>query len=103
MDIKITKAIENEQALTVKASGKIDLDTAVNFGTTITDAIEDNDATDVTLDFSEITYISSIGLRVILELHKKMQELGKLRITGANQEVLNIFNMTGFSKFLNIE
>lgn len=103
MDIKITKKIDDEGVLLVKAQGKIDLETAPEYGTTVSDAIEDNDAHEVILDFSEISYISSIGLRIILELHKKMQEIGILKIKNASQDILNVFNMTGFSKFLNIE
>ena len=70
MDIKFKKTQDN--ALEVLASGKIDLDTAVEYGTKITDKVDDDDITNLVLDFSGITYISSMGLRIILELHQKM-------------------------------
>ncbi len=101
MEIKLTKTMDN--SLEVKASGKIDLDSAVEFGTKITDSVEDNEITNLILDFSEIAYISSIGLRVILELHQKMDKLGSMKIKNVKPEVLNIFKMTGFDKFLTIE
>ena len=101
MDIKLKK-IEPD-SLIVLASGKIDIDTAVDYGTKITDAIEDNDIKNLTLDFSEISYISSIGLRVVLELYQKMDKLGSMKIKNVNEQVLNIFKMTGFAKFLTIE
>ena len=90
------------QGLEVKASGKIDIDTAVDYGTKITDAVYDNDIKELVLDFAEITYISSMGLRVILELHQKMKEEGTMTIKNVNEQILNIFKMTGFTKFLNI-
>ena len=101
MDIKFKKTADN--TLEVMASGKIDLDTAVEYGTKITDKIEDNDITNLILDFSQITYISSMGLRIILELHQKMDKLGSMKIKNVDPQVLNVFKMTGFTKFLTIE
>ena len=100
MDIKIKKF--SPEGLEVSASGKIDIETAVEYGTKITDAVEDNDIKELVLDFSNITYISSIGLRVILELHQKMKTLGSMTLKNVDEQVLNIFKMTGFNKFLNI-
>ena len=100
MDIKLRKTEDN--TLVVSAIGKIDIDTAVEYGTKITDAIDDNDIKNVVLDFSQITYISSMGLRIILELHQKMNSAGSLKIINVDEQVLNIFKMTGFTKFLNI-
>ncbi len=101
MEIKLKK-IEND-TLEVAAIGKIDIDTAVEYGTKITDAIEDNEIRNLILDFSEITYISSMGLRIILELHQKMSNSGSMKIKNVDPQVLNILTMTGFTKFLNIE
>ena len=100
MDIKFKQSADN--TLEVSASGKIDIDTAVEYGTKITDAVEDNEIKDLVLDFSQITYISSMGLRVILELHQKMSNLGSMKIKNVDEQVLIIFKMTGFTKFLNI-
>jgi len=100
MEIKL-KQSEND-TLEVIAQGKIDIDSAVEYGTKITDAIEDNEIKNLILDFSQITYISSMGLRVILELHQKMSELGSMKIKNADEQILNIFKMTGFTKFLNL-
>ena len=100
MEIKFKKSEVN--TLEVIASGKIDIDTAVEYGTKITDAVEDNEITNLILDFAQISYISSMGLRIVLELHQKMSGLGSMTIKNVNPQVLNIFKMTGFSKFLNI-
>ena len=100
MDIKFKKF--EPDGLEVNASGKIDIDTAVEYGTKITDAIDDENIKELILDFSEITYISSMGLRIILELHQKMKDDGSMKIKNVNEQVLNILKMTGFTKFLNI-
>ena len=100
MDIKFKKT--EDGTLEVLASGKIDIDTAVEYGTKITDKVEDNEIKNLILDFSQITYISSMGLRIILELHQKMSNSGSMKIKNVDPQVLNIFKMTGFTKFLNI-
>ena len=92
--------------LSVRASGRLDLDTAVEYGTTIKNAIEDANETinEVVLDFGEITFISSFGLKIILELFKQMQEQGGvLKLQNVSEAIQNSFKMVGFDKFLVIE
>ncbi|MCI6825078.1 MAG: STAS domain-containing protein [Ruminococcus bromii] len=58
----------------------------------------------VILDLKELEYISSAGLRVVLMIHKKMNKLGgQLKLINVNDMILNIFDMTGMSEFLNIQ
>ena len=58
----------------------------------------------VILDLKELEYISSAGLRVVLMTHKKMNKLGgQLKLINVNDMILNIFDMTGMSEFLNIQ
>lgn len=92
--------------LSVKASGRLDLDNAVEYGTKIKDAIEDSNEqiTDVILDFTDITFISSFGLKVILELYKQLKEQGgTLKLICVSNELRSTFKMVGFDKFLAIE
>ena len=92
--------------LTVKAIGRLDLDSAVEYGHAITDAIYDSEEEikELVLDFSEITFISSYGLKVILELYKKMKETeGTLKIKGVSEEIKKSFNLVGFNKFLALD
>ena len=89
--------------LTVKAVGRLDLDSAVEYGQKITDFMydSDEDVKELVLDFSEINFISSYGLKVILELYKKMKEAeGSLKIKGVSEEIKKSFNLVGFNKFL---
>ena len=92
--------------LYVKAYGRMDLDNAVEYGTLIKDTIEDSEEkiSDLTLDFAEITFISSFGLKVILELYKLMQsEQGSMKLVNVSDSILGSFKIVGFDKFLVIE
>ena len=52
---------------------------------------------EIILDCSQLTYISSSGLRIFLSLLKKTKAKGvKLFITGLNETLRNVFTMTGF-------
>ena len=84
--------------LYVKASGRLDLDGAVEYGTSIKDAIDD--ISELVLDFSEITFISSFGLKVLLELYKQMKTQGTMKVVNVPDTILNSFKMVGFDKFL---
>ena len=89
--------------LTVEAVGRLDLDSAVEYGTKITDAIYDSDEEikELILDFAKITFISSYGLKVILELYKKLKENnGELKIKNVSEPIRKSFNLVGFNKFL---
>ena len=86
--------------LYVKASGRLDLDSAVEYGVKIKDTMEDaqEDIKELILDFSQITFISSFGLKVILELYNEMQaKQGSLKLKDSS------FKMVGFDKFLDID
>ena len=73
MDIILNKI--GLDGLYVKASGRLDLDNAIEYGSKVKNFIEDSDDAIlyVTLDFAEITFISSFGLKVILELYKQLK------------------------------
>ena len=58
---------------------------------------------DVNLDFTNVEYISSAGLRLIVALQKKLKETGnQLTIQNPNKVVSEIFKVAGFNKVLNI-
>ena len=57
----------------------------------------------VLLDFSELDYISSAGLRVLLGAAKQLRASGgKLGMFGLNQSVREVFEISGFSSILSI-
>lgn len=98
--MEIRKQKENG-VLLVEAEGRIDTTTAPQAETEIKDGIED--VTSLVIDFSKVEYISSAGLRVLLTLQKIMNKQGSMVIKNANEEIMEIFEITGFSDILTIE
>ena len=59
--------------------------------------------TNITLNFKVLDYVSSAGLRAIRNLYLKLvQNGGKLTITNVNENVMEVFEMTGLAGLLNI-
>ena len=56
--------------------------------------------TDLTLDFKEVNYVSSAGLRALLSLHKVMMKQGGMKLVNVNEEVCDVFEVTGFDEIL---
>lgn len=81
--------------------GRIDATNAADVGMAINDELDD--IRELILDFQDVEYISSMGLRVVLELQKRMKEQGKMKVVNVNDAVMEIFKMTGFTKFMTIE
>ncbi|MCR5100417.1 MAG: STAS domain-containing protein, partial [Butyrivibrio sp.] len=93
-------------SLYVQASGRLDLDSSVDYGTRIKDTIEDSEETitELVLDFSEITFISSFGLKIILELFKLLKaNNGILKLKNVSEQLMGSFKLVGFDKFLVFE
>ncbi|MBQ6496927.1 MAG: STAS domain-containing protein [Firmicutes bacterium] len=98
MDIKKE---QQENKLTVKVSGRLDTTTAPELESSLQESLDG--VQDLTLDFSDLEYISSAGLRVLLSTQKKMNTQGNMRLTGVNEVVMEVFELTGFSEILTIE
>lgn len=90
--------------LIVRATGKLDIDTAAEYGMKIKDQIDEMDEINtLVLDFSDITYVASIGLRVLLELYQHIDKQGaNIRVKNVQQQVADVLKMTGFDKFLKV-
>ena len=90
--------------LLVKGIGRLDLDNAVEYGTKIKETIEDYEhIKDLILDFAGISFISSFGLKVLLELHNQMSSFGTMKLRNVSEDINKAFHMVGFDKFLVIE
>ena len=98
--MEIEKKYLDDISLYVKPIGKIDIDSAGEFGAAIND--EMYNIRTLIIDFEEVSYISSIGLRVLLEFQKTMKSQGTMQLMNVQQPIMNIFKMTGFDKILNI-
>lgn len=55
------------------------------------------------LDFAELEYLSSAGLRVLLALQKAMNKQGQMIIRHVNETIREIFELTGFIDILTVE
>ena len=87
--------------LTVNLEGRLDTTTAPTLDKTINDNIQDIQT--LILDFKNLEYISSAGLRVLLSAQKKMQQVGSMKLKNVREEIMDIFEMTGFADILTIE
>ena len=93
---------KNKDSLVVAVKGRLDTNTAPELEQSIMSDLEDVKL--LKLDLAELDYISSAGLRVVLTLHKTMAaRSGSFKVSNPKEEVLEVFDMTGFSSFLNIE
>jgi anti-sigma B factor antagonist/stage II sporulation protein AA (anti-sigma F factor antagonist) len=87
----------------ISLSGQLDTLSAVEFEKEIRKAI-DSSASMIVLDGKDLTYISSAGLRLLLTLRKGVAEKGgALKLQNIREEIMEIFNITGFSSILDIE
>lgn len=98
MTVNTTK---NGNVLNVSVEGRVDTSTAPEFEAAVKSELEG--VTELNIDFSKLNYISSAGLRCLLSLQKIMNTQGSLIITGANETVNEIFEVTGFSEILTIK
>lgn len=91
---------QNGAALTLAIEGRLDTITAPELEAELRKELEN--VTELTLDFSKLDYISSAGLRVLLSTQKIMSRVGSMKITGVNETVNEVFEVTGFSDILTI-
>ncbi|MDO4960627.1 MAG: STAS domain-containing protein [Eubacteriales bacterium] len=87
--------------LVLTPEGRIDTTTAAQFEESITSCADG--LKELIFDFSKLDYISSAGLRVLLMAQKTMNKQGSLVIRNVNDEIAEIFEVTGFSDILTIE
>lgn len=124
--MEINKIIENN-ICTLEISGRIDTQTSIEFQKVL-DEILKASIINITLDFKNVEYMSSAGLRTILYAQKKINSMAddiseneniikssdkkdnnvseknpKLNVINVNDEVYEVFEMTGFTDFVNVK
>ena len=97
MTIEIKKS---EQETIIEIVGRLDTVTAPALDKTINEDI--GETKNLVLDVKGMEYISSAGLRVLLAAQKKMQKIGSMKVTGVCEEVMEVFEITGFADILTI-
>lgn len=98
--LKIDKT-ENGTKTIFKLEGKLDTITAPELEKELEDSLDGVE--ELIFDFTGIEYISSAGLRVILNTQQQMLEQGEMKLVGVNEIIMDIFEVTGFVDILTIE
>ncbi|MEM1483447.1 STAS domain-containing protein [Oscillospiraceae bacterium PP1C4] len=91
----------NATELTVALTGRLDTTTAPHLEAELKTALTGMDS--LVLDFAELEYISSAGLRVLLSAQKVMNKQGKMVVRHVNETILEVFEVTGFTDILTLE
>ena len=91
----------NAEETIIELAGRLDTITAPALDKTISDDI--GSTQHLVLDLKNLEYISSAGLRVLLSAQKKMQKVGSMKVTNVCEDVMEVFEMTGFADILDIE
>lgn len=97
--LNINKTVENNTA-SVSLEGRLDTVTAPELEKALMELIPD--LTELKLDFTDLDYISSAGLRVLLAAQKAMNKQGSMTLTHVNEAVMEILEVTGFTDILTI-
>lgn len=98
--MNINKTQEGSK-LTVALEGRLDTVTAPQLEGDLRSAV--SGVTELVFDLEKLDYVSSAGLRVLLSAQKVMKRQGGMVITNVKPEIMEIFDVTGFSDILNIE
>ena len=96
----IEKTTENEK-VTLTVSGRLDTTTAPELEAALDEVLENTK--ELIFNLENLEYISSAGLRVILKAQKSMNTKGSMNLTGVNDSIMEVFDITGFLDILTIE
>lgn len=98
MEIRKTK---DQGLCTLAVAGRLDTTTAPQLETELHSCLDDT--TELVLDFQDLVYISSAGLRVLLAAQKIMNRQGKMTVKNVCTDIMEVFEITGFCDILTIE
>lgn len=83
-------------------SGRLDTITCTQLQEVLIPAFDENP--NLVLDFKELDYVSSAGLRTLLMGQKTANaKSGTMVVRNVSEEIMEVFEMTGFSDFLTIK
>ena len=101
-EMEVTIAKEND-ITTVCFIGRLDTPAAQEVAQAVEPVVENAEGT-IVLDCTEMSYISSSGLRIFLTIRKAaIVKGGNVIVRGINREIRNVFMMTGFLNLFQIE
>ncbi len=92
---------QNGTHLDLALAGRLDTTTAPQLEAELRQSVDG--VTELTLDFGELEYLSSAGLRVLLSAQKVMNKQGTMVLRNVNETIMEIFEVTGFADILTIQ
>lgn len=95
------KKLLDGTTLTVTLSGRLDASNAQELTKELNTSL--NGVKDLIFDFTNLKYVASAGLRVLLTAQKRMNKQGSMTIRNVNDSVMEVLEMTGFADLMNIE
>lgn len=90
----------NDKTMTIALKGKFDYTSAAEFKEMFNDNFKG--IWELIIDLADLEYISSAGMRVLLENELIMKKRGGMSIINANEEILKVIKLAGFDRFLKI-
>ena len=93
--------ILNGESATLVVDGRLDTQTAPELEKELDLVVAG--LKELIFDMKGLSYISSAGLRVILKAQKIMNAQGSMKLTGVNDGIMEVFDITGFLDILTIE
>ena len=89
----------NKDTLTLFFEGEFNSTNALQIGEEVNKTIKDLKFENLVLDFDDVKFISSAGLRIVLSLKQKYPNTS---VVNANLEVYDVFQMTGFTTMMSV-
>lgn len=96
----ITRALKEDE-LTIKISGRLETVTAPKLEEELKTSLQG--VKTLIMDLEELEYISSAGLRVLFSAQKTMNKQGRMIVRNVNEDVMEVFEVTGSVDVLTIE
>lgn len=92
---------KNDDTLNISLVGRLDTSTAPTLEAELKTSL--NDVKELVFNLEKLEYISSAGLRVFLACQKVMNKQGSMKVTNVIPEIMEVFEITGFTDLLTIE
>lgn len=98
--MKIEKKQDGAE-LTIALEGRLDTMTAPELDRELQGTL--SGITELTFDLAQLEYVSSAGLRVLLSAQKVMNSQGRMIVKNINEQIMEVFEVTGFTDILTIQ
>ena len=98
--MNIVKTQEGNK-LTIALEGRLDTMTAPELDQELKGSLEG--IQELVVDMARLEYVSSAGLRVLLSAQKVMNKQGEMVVKNVSEQIMEVFEVTGFTDILNIQ